>query len=35
MSVNTVKTHLKSIYSKFGVSARSDAVSRASLLGLL
>ncbi len=35
MSVNTVKSHLKGIYAKLGVSSRADAVSRASLLGLL
>lgn len=35
MSVNTVKTHLKSIYSKLGVASRSEAVTRARLLGLL
>jgi LuxR family transcriptional regulator, maltose regulon positive regulatory protein len=35
MSVNTVKTHLKGIYTKLGVSSRSQAVDRARLLGLL
>ena len=35
MSVNTVKTHVKSIYAKLGVSSRSDAVDRARLQGLL
>lgn len=35
MSVNTVKTHLKSIYSKLDVSSRSDAVARARVLALL
>jgi LuxR family maltose regulon positive regulatory protein len=29
VSVNTVKTHLKSIYRKLAVSRRSDAVRRA------
>ncbi len=35
MSVNTVKTHVKSIYAKLGVSSRADAVDRARLQGLL
>ncbi len=35
MSVNTVKTHVRSIYSKLGVSSRAEAVERARLLGLL
>ena len=35
ISVNTVKFHLKSIYTKLGVSTRSDAIDRARLLGLL
>ena len=35
MSVNTVKTHLKSIYAKLGVSSRADAVRCARGLGLL
>ena len=35
MSVNTVKTHLKSMYSKLGVSSRSGAVQKARLQGLL
>jgi LuxR family maltose regulon positive regulatory protein len=35
MSVNTVKTHLKSIYAKLGVASRAEAVARAGLLGLL
>ncbi|GAA3291153.1 hypothetical protein GCM10020295_07240 [Streptomyces cinereospinus] len=29
VSVNTVKTHLKSVYRKLGVNRRSDAVRRA------
>ncbi len=35
LSVNTVKTHVKGIYSKLGVSSRSEAVDRARGLGLL
>ncbi|MEU5147765.1 LuxR C-terminal-related transcriptional regulator [Streptomyces yangpuensis] len=35
VSANTVKTHLKSIYRKLGVTRRSDAVHRAQDLGLL
>jgi LuxR family transcriptional regulator, maltose regulon positive regulatory protein len=35
MSVNTVKTHLKNLYAKLGVSTRAEAVERARLLGLL
>jgi LuxR family maltose regulon positive regulatory protein len=35
MSVNTVKTHVKSIYVKLGVTRRSDAVRRARASGLL
>jgi ATP/maltotriose-dependent transcriptional regulator MalT len=31
----TVKTHLKSIYTKLGVSSRTGAVEHARLLGLL
>jgi LuxR family maltose regulon positive regulatory protein len=29
VSVNTVKTHIRSIYTKLGVSSRRDAVARA------
>ena len=29
VSVNTVKTHIRSIYAKLGVSTRREAVSRA------
>jgi LuxR family maltose regulon positive regulatory protein len=35
VSVNTVRTHMKSIYGKLGVHGRSQAVSRAKSLGLL
>ncbi len=35
VSVNTVKTHLKSVYAKLGVSSRAQTVERARLLGLL
>ncbi|MYR00293.1 LuxR C-terminal-related transcriptional regulator, partial [Streptomyces sp. SID6139] len=35
VSVNTVKTHLKSAYRKLGVNRRHDAVHRARELGLL
>ena len=32
---DTVKTHLKRIYAKLGVSSRAETVERARLLGLL
>ena len=35
VSVNTVKTHLRSIYRKLGVAGRQPAVTRANELGLL
>jgi len=35
LSVNTVKTHVKSIYRKLGVAGRSDAARRARELKLL
>jgi len=35
MSVNTVKSHLKRIHAKLGVSSRAETVERARLLGLL
>ena len=35
LSQNTVKTHALSIYRKFGVSSRSEAVRKAQSLGLV
>jgi LuxR family maltose regulon positive regulatory protein len=35
LSINTVKSHLKSINRKLGVSRRREAVRRARQLGLL
>ena len=35
ISMNTLKSHLKSINRKLGASSRSDAVARAKDLGLL
>ena len=35
VSTNTLKTHVKRIYGKFGVSSRMDAVAEARRLGLL
>jgi LuxR family transcriptional regulator, maltose regulon positive regulatory protein len=35
LSVNTVKTHLRSIYRKLAASRRGEAVRRARDLGLL
>lgn len=35
LSTNTVKTHVKSIYRKFGVYSRADAVERAREIGLV
>lgn len=35
LSTNTVKTHAKSIYRKFGVDSRADAVERARAIGLV
>lgn len=35
LSVNTVKTHLKSLYRKLGVNRRSEAVRRARDMRLL
>ena len=35
LSVNTVKAHLKSIYTKLGTTSRAQSIDRARLLGLL
>jgi LuxR family maltose regulon positive regulatory protein len=35
LSVNTVKTHLRSVYRKLGVSRRRTAVEQARALGVL
>ena len=35
VSINTIKTHIKNIYSKLGVSKRFDAIQRAKDLGIL
>jgi LuxR family maltose regulon positive regulatory protein len=35
LSLNTVKTHLRTAYRKLGVNSRSDAIERARALGLL
>ena len=35
ISMNTVKTHVREVYRKLGVTSRADAVARAEALGLL
>ena len=35
VSLNTVRTHTRNIYSKLGVNTRRAAVRRADVLGLL
>jgi LuxR family maltose regulon positive regulatory protein len=35
VSINTIRTHMRSVYAKFGVHNRADAVKRARELGLL
>lgn len=35
LSVNTIKTHLRGLYGKLGVSSRGDAITAARLTGLL
>ena len=35
LSINTVKTHIRAIYRKLGVSTREDALARAQALALL
>lgn len=35
LSVNTIKTHLRGLYAKLGVSSRGDAITAARLTGLL
>jgi len=35
VSVNTVKSHMRSLYTKLGTHTRAEAVARARALGLL
>jgi LuxR family maltose regulon positive regulatory protein len=35
VSVNTVRTHMRHLYSKLGVHSRGEAVDQARLLGLM
>jgi LuxR family maltose regulon positive regulatory protein len=35
LSINTVKTHLRSVYRKLGVTTRRQAITRGGKLGLL
>ena len=35
LSINTVKTHLRTAYRKLGVTNRADAIERARVLGLM
>jgi LuxR family maltose regulon positive regulatory protein len=35
VSLNTVKTYVKSIYSKLGINTRREAIERAEELGLV
>ena len=35
LSINTIKTHLRSVYRKLGVTTRRQAISRGSRMGLL
>jgi LuxR family maltose regulon positive regulatory protein len=35
LSINTVKTHLRSVYRKLGVTTRRQAIARSGKLGLL
>jgi LuxR family maltose regulon positive regulatory protein len=35
LSPNTIRSHMRALYRKLGVSSREDAVARATALGLL